>query len=207
MDSLARILRNLPLFIAFSLWVVTNSLYNLNTFYTSITTLSLAKNHSKFDSLEKTQRKQKSFLQNITNTFVRFMEPMSTARRPCFVEEDDGLASLADMEAGISGSNHQNQHHNHPFFSRTLCYSASYNNRKGSFRNVSVSSPRSGRFYDARFEEHQPHFLEACFLCKKPLGDNRDIFMYRLAFFFPFSFFSLCFWGFQFTKSVLFCFQ
>jgi hypothetical protein len=22
--------------------------------------------------------------------------------------------------------------------------------------------------------------LEACFLCKKPLGDNRDIFMYRL---------------------------
>ncbi|KAJ6327214.1 hypothetical protein OIU78_014152 [Salix suchowensis] len=24
-----------------------------------------------------------------------------------------------------------------------------------------------------------PHFLEACFLCKKPLGDNRDIFMYR----------------------------
>ncbi|OIW20161.1 hypothetical protein TanjilG_02963 [Lupinus angustifolius] len=44
----------------------------------------------------------------------------------------------------------------------------------------SVSSPRSGRrFYDARFEDHQPHFLQACFLCKKPLGDNSDIFMYR----------------------------
>ncbi|CAL0313686.1 unnamed protein product [Lupinus luteus] len=43
-----------------------------------------------------------------------------------------------------------------------------------------VSSPRSGtRFYDARFEDHQPHFLQACFLCKKPLGDNSDIFMYR----------------------------
>ncbi|XP_062147207.1 FCS-Like Zinc finger 2 [Alnus glutinosa] len=104
------------------------------------------------------------------------MESMSTTRRPCFIEEDDGLASLADMEAGISGSNHN---HNHPVLSRTLCYSASYNTRKGSFRNVSVSSPRSARFYDARFEEPQPHFLEACFLCKKPLGDNRDIFMYR----------------------------
>ncbi|XXG59179.1 hypothetical protein AAC387_Pa04g1305 [Persea americana] len=35
------------------------------------------------------------------------------------------------------------------------------------------------RFYDARFENNQPHFLEACFLCKKTLGGNRDIFMYR----------------------------
>lgn len=101
------------------------------------------------------------------------MDSVSSARRPCFIEEDDGLASLADMEAGFSGSQH-------PFFSRPMCYS-----RKGSFRNLSVMgsssslSPRSGRFWDARFEEHQPHFLEACFLCKKPLGDNRDIFMYR----------------------------
>ncbi|CAK9133468.1 unnamed protein product [Ilex paraguariensis] len=26
---------------------------------------------------------------------------------------------------------------------------------------------------------HQPHFLEACFLCQRPLGQNSDIFMYR----------------------------
>lgn len=109
------------------------------------------------------------------------MESVSgAARRPCFVEEDDGLASLADMEAGFSGSNH-------PFYSRPMCFAR----RSGSFRNVSPAmasfsssssfSPRSGRFCDARFEEHhQPHFLDACFLCKKPLGDNRDIFMYRL---------------------------
>ncbi|KAL5551252.1 hypothetical protein UlMin_001428 [Ulmus minor] len=45
--------------------------------------------------------------------------------------------------------------------------------------SFSSSSPRSGRFYDARFEEPQPHFLEACFRCKKPLSENRDIFMYR----------------------------
>ena len=27
----------------------------------------------------------------------------------------------------------------------------------------------------------QGHFLEACFLCRKPLASNRDIFMYRFA--------------------------
>ncbi|CAL5441615.1 unnamed protein product [Camellia sinensis] len=108
------------------------------------------------------------------------MDSAST-RRPCFIEEDDGLASLADMEAGFSG-NHQ---HPHPFVSRPLYYTSSLQ-RRGSIRNLSsfsssVSSPRSGRFYDANrfYEEHQPHFLEACFLCKKTLADNKDIFMYR----------------------------
>ncbi|KAA8520409.1 hypothetical protein F0562_014665 [Nyssa sinensis] len=41
---------------------------------------------------------------------------------------------------------------------------------------------RSAALYYAGCEEHhqhQPHFLEACFLCQKPLGHNRDIFMYR----------------------------
>ncbi|KAJ0048716.1 hypothetical protein Pint_15722 [Pistacia integerrima] len=101
------------------------------------------------------------------------------SRRPCFIEEDDGLASLADMEAGFSGNHHQN---NYTFFSRPLSYA-----RKSSFLNISSSSstacfsPRSGpRFYDARYEEHQPYFLEACSLCKKLLG-NRDIYMYRSA--------------------------
>ncbi|KAL5748340.1 hypothetical protein ACOSQ2_025637 [Xanthoceras sorbifolium] len=101
----------------------------------------------------------------------------AVSRRPCFVEEDDGLASLADMEAGVSGN--QNSY---AFFSRPLSYG-----RRNSLRNLSslssssvCSSPRSGpRFYDARYEEPQPHFLEACFFCKKPLGNNKDIFMYR----------------------------
>ncbi|XP_062174598.1 FCS-Like Zinc finger 3 [Alnus glutinosa] len=37
---------------------------------------------------------------------------------------------------------------------------------------------RSGMFH---CEDHynEPHFLEACFLCRKPLGLNSDIFMYR----------------------------
>ncbi|XP_057979687.1 FCS-Like Zinc finger 3 [Malania oleifera] len=42
------------------------------------------------------------------------------------------------------------------------------------------SSPRSNRLSYVGWEEHpQPHFLEACFLCQKPLGNNSDIFMYR----------------------------
>ncbi|XVF52443.1 hypothetical protein PTKIN_Ptkin05aG0018600 [Pterospermum kingtungense] len=109
------------------------------------------------------------------------MESSRPSKRPYFIEEDGGLASIVDMEAGYSGSHYQQQN---GFFSRPLCYS-----RRSSLRNLSscasssssVSSPRSAtaRFYDARFEDHHPHFLDACFLCKKSLGGNRDIFMYR----------------------------
>lgn len=107
------------------------------------------------------------------------MDSSGPRRRPCFIEEDYGLASLADMEAGYSGSHYQS-HNQNGFFSRPLCHS-----RRSSLRNLSssssslVSSPRSARFCDARFEDHKPHFLDACFLCKKPIGGNRDIFMYR----------------------------
>ncbi|KAK4269848.1 hypothetical protein QN277_022954 [Acacia crassicarpa] len=45
----------------------------------------------------------------------------------------------------------------------------------------SPSSSRSTLFYYGGFQDHfdQPHFLESCFLCRKPLGYNTDIFMYR----------------------------
>ncbi|XP_071696204.1 FCS-Like Zinc finger 1-like [Rutidosis leptorrhynchoides] len=45
----------------------------------------------------------------------------------------------------------------------------------------SFPSSRSGNgiFFNVRFQEQQPYFLDACFRCKKPLGSNRDIFMYR----------------------------
>lgn len=89
----------------------------------------------------------------------------TASTRPCYLEQDHGLASLKNMDAC---------HRANDFVSRsmTMGYATSYN--RTSLRNLSVSSPRS-----ARFEDHQPHFLAACFLCKKPLGDNRDIFMYR----------------------------
>ncbi|XP_042510511.1 FCS-Like Zinc finger 2-like [Macadamia integrifolia] len=93
-----------------------------------------------------------------------------STRRLTFIEEDDGLASLAEMEAGFSGNHHL------PLLMRSSGVSASMR-RRGS--DKALSSPR---FYESgRFEEnhHQPHFLEACYLCNKPLRDNRDIFMYR----------------------------
>ncbi|XP_043716702.1 FCS-Like Zinc finger 3-like [Telopea speciosissima] len=96
-----------------------------------------------------------------------------STRRLTFIEEDDGLASLADMEAGFSGNHH------HPLLMRSSGFSVSM--RRGSLKALSsptYSSTRSPRFYENnKFEE--PHFLEACYLCKKPLRDNRDIFMYR----------------------------
>ncbi|XP_076881079.1 FCS-Like Zinc finger 2-like [Bidens hawaiensis] len=70
-----------------------------------------------------------------------------TTRRPYFLEENNGFASISDIETGFLSSR------------------ALYSPRRA----------RSGR----RFEEQQPHFLDACFLCKKQLGHNRDIFMYR----------------------------
>ncbi|XP_022155890.1 uncharacterized protein LOC111022896 [Momordica charantia] len=103
----------------------------------------------------------------------------ATARRPYFIDKDDGLVSLVDVEAGFSGS----QHGHYPaqsFFLRPKPSHGGAHRRGAPPRNLSVSSPRfSARFYDARFEDHYHHFLEACFLCKKPLGDNKDIFMYR----------------------------
>ncbi|GLT49088.1 hypothetical protein SLA2020_226690 [Shorea laevis] len=100
------------------------------------------------------------------------MENSGTSRRPCFIEEDDGLASLADMEAGFSGNSHS------AFFSRPIRY-----RRSNSLRNLaaSVPSPRSVsvRFDDSRCGDHPPYFLDSCFRCNKPLADNKDIFMYR----------------------------
>ncbi|XP_049412130.1 FCS-Like Zinc finger 1-like isoform X2 [Solanum stenotomum] len=64
-----------------------------------------------------------------------------------------------------------------------FCYTALQ--RKSSLTSLSssssMSSPRfaGGRKYYDTTRFQQPHFLDACFLCNKPLGYNRDIFMYR----------------------------
>ena len=119
------------------------------------------------------------FSLSLSLRFEKTMDSSVAARRPYFIDEDDGLVSLVDVEAGISGN--QNSHYPQPFFHRPrICHGGTH--RRGT-RNLSVSSSRvSARFYDARFEHHHHHFLEACFLCKKPLSDNKDIFMYRLVF-------------------------
>ncbi|KAL0374222.1 UNVERIFIED_CONTAM: FCS-Like Zinc finger 1 [Sesamum radiatum] len=40
---------------------------------------------------------------------------------------------------------------------------------------------RSGGVYysGCEYDKQQPHFLDSCFLCRKPLGKNSDIYMYR----------------------------
>ncbi|KAJ9556022.1 hypothetical protein OSB04_010637 [Centaurea solstitialis] len=100
------------------------------------------------------------------------MESPST-RKPCFLEDDNGLASIAGHAFFSSSENH----HNH-LLSRPLCSPKPTN--YASFSHV--LSPRSGRVFNARFEQQQqqqPYFLDACFLCRKPLSGNTDIFMYR----------------------------
>ncbi|KAI3940463.1 hypothetical protein MKW98_024870 [Papaver atlanticum] len=95
-----------------------------------------------------------------------------TVRRPaaCFVEQDNGLASIADSaaEVGFSGNPISPPKNN------------SFLRKRASFRSLSSFNNTSVRLYEAtspRFEE--PHFLESCFFCKKHIGNNRDIFMYR----------------------------
>ncbi|KAF8096783.1 hypothetical protein N665_0301s0030 [Sinapis alba] len=100
-----------------------------------------------------------------------------STRKPYFIEEeDDVLVSLPEMEAGVSSPssyyNNMNQYHLQSYY---------YN-----YHQYSVSSPRSvvvsGKFHDFSCFGQQssvPHFLDSCFLCKKRLGNNKDIFMYR----------------------------
>ncbi|XP_010538490.1 PREDICTED: uncharacterized protein LOC104812823 [Tarenaya hassleriana] len=111
-----------------------------------------------------------------------------SARKSYFIEEDDGLASIAEVEAGVSSQN--------AAVSSPFCYTRRNTLRNMNYLNFypqgyyqhqySVSSPRSvvsGRFHDSRFENscyshQQPHYLESCTMCKKPLV-KIDIYMYR----------------------------
>ncbi|XP_071701110.1 FCS-Like Zinc finger 1-like [Rutidosis leptorrhynchoides] len=101
------------------------------------------------------------------------MESTST-RKPCFLEDNNGLASIADHAFSFSSP----ENHLH-LIQRPLC-SPKKTNPKTYTSFSPVQSPRSaGRFFNGVFEEQPSYFLDACFLCKKPLGGNTDIFMYR----------------------------
>ncbi|KAI4311614.1 hypothetical protein MLD38_036496 [Melastoma candidum] len=129
--------------------------------------------------------------------------PISLPRKPscCYIADDEegggggggyrppaGACdrNLDDLEAGFS-------------MDRRLLRPWSFVNGyavRGSSSFVS-SSPRfvgRTRFFDEEEEEEEeeavrrrrrsrrreePHFLDSCFLCDKPLGNNSDIFMYR----------------------------
>ncbi|KAK4751719.1 hypothetical protein SAY87_020517 [Trapa incisa] len=113
---------------------------------------------------------------------------MGSARGPFFTadedDEHDSVASFEYMEGGFlpdkgtgKGQSYVLDHPYSPLSPRPV---------GGGHRSVSImgpppiGSPRSGRFYhDTRFEDQRPRFLESCALCKKPLGNHLDIFMYR----------------------------
>ncbi|KAK9018050.1 hypothetical protein V6N11_001038 [Hibiscus sabdariffa] len=81
------------------------------------------------------------------------MDSSGRSRRHRFGKEKQGLAYLAVEETGHSGNHYQNE-----FSQRPLC-----GPRVISSSSPSCSSPSSA----------------TCFLCKKPLGGNEEIFVYR----------------------------
>ncbi|XP_049366771.1 FCS-Like Zinc finger 3-like [Solanum verrucosum] len=88
------------------------------------------------------------------------MESATTRKRPGFI--NDGLVSVAQMGTEISTNNHN-----------------SLISRRTIFKNLTFDSSISSPKLPARIEQQQPHFLDSCFLCNKPIAHNRDIFMYR----------------------------
>ncbi|KAK4788353.1 hypothetical protein SAY86_019672 [Trapa natans] len=81
---------------------------------------------------------------------------MDSPRRSFFTTEDE-LDGCQSMETGVSIN------------TTTLVHQNSFSSRKT--MRPYCRSPR--------FEETRLHFLESCALCKKRLGNQGDIFMYR----------------------------
>ncbi|KAG6596906.1 FCS-Like Zinc finger 1, partial [Cucurbita argyrosperma subsp. sororia] len=75
--------------------------------------------------------------------------PTTSTRKSCFLQDDDD-----DGLASFAGDME-------PGISGHCCLSRSFR----SLSAVACSRPS--------------HFLDSCFLCRKPLGNNTDIFMYR----------------------------
>ncbi|KAK4745245.1 hypothetical protein SAY87_011557 [Trapa incisa] len=99
---------------------------------------------------------------------------MDSARGPFFTaDEDDEFEAVAAVEYRVDGFIPDNDTRTGQSYILDHSYS---------HRSVSIMGPPpiTGRFYyHQRFEDPRPRFLDSCALCKKPLGSNRDIFMYR----------------------------
>ncbi|GAA0147804.1 hypothetical protein LIER_07417 [Lithospermum erythrorhizon] len=96
----------------------------------------------------------------------------NTLTRLCFIDEDDGLASIAATKTSFSRDN------NKPLISIPINFNG-FQKKSSSLRNLASSEIANGRFFHEEQHEQPPtHFLDSCFLCKKTLG-HRDIFMYR----------------------------
>ncbi|KAL0913488.1 hypothetical protein M5K25_016952 [Dendrobium thyrsiflorum] len=76
----------------------------------------------------------------------------------------DSLIGMDDIEAGFSGC--------------SAIAAAPPFRRRPTYRSFSL--PATTTFFYEDLSDDEPHdFLDSCFLCKKPLSRNDDIFMYR----------------------------
>ncbi|PKA59190.1 hypothetical protein AXF42_Ash001283 [Apostasia shenzhenica] len=78
------------------------------------------------------------------------------------------LFCAVDLEAGFSDGR------------AAVVFSALH--RRRTYRALAPLVPEPARarlFSDDLPDDEHHHFLDSCFLCKKPLADNLDIFMYR----------------------------
>lgn len=81
--------------------------------------------------------------------------------------------SVSDLEAGVSGIP--------PPQTMTSSCSPVLPRRRRSYKALG-SGTTPGFFFESLPDDEPHYFLDSCFLCKKPLGSNRDIFMYRFVF-------------------------
>ncbi|XP_039121433.1 FCS-Like Zinc finger 2-like [Dioscorea cayenensis subsp. rotundata] len=78
--------------------------------------------------------------------------------------------SVSDLEAGVSGIP--------PPQTMTSSCTPVLPRRRRSYKALG-SGTTPGFFFESLPDDEPHYFLDSCFLCKKPLGSNRDIFMYR----------------------------
>ncbi|MQM02319.1 hypothetical protein Taro_035086 [Colocasia esculenta] len=101
-------------------------------------------------------------------------------------EYDRSLGPLAPGAVGLASRGEDDPEASIYAVAGARCLPGSPPSRRwGSCVALGVLTPRSAGsggarfFFDPVLEDEPRHFLDACFLCKKPLGRNRDIYMYR----------------------------
>ncbi|XP_072956880.1 FCS-Like Zinc finger 3-like [Typha angustifolia] len=88
-----------------------------------------------------------------------------------FSSSSSSSESISDLEAGVSRSAVDGN----PF-----ALFPTYYPRRAKTACEGEMAASAARFFCDPLEDDGPrHFLDACFLCRKPLAGNRDIFMYR----------------------------
>ncbi|KAH7687485.1 Zf-FLZ domain-containing protein [Dioscorea alata] len=117
----------------------------------------------------------KPFFKNQTNLRELLHSHTHRVRDPSSKREDLAITamdsfSVSDLEAGVSRIP--------PPLTMTSSCSPVLPRRRRSYKALG-SGTTPGFFFESLPDDEPHYFLDSCFLCKKPLGSNRDIFMYR----------------------------